>query len=101
METYQAIEYLETVDAAGIKPRTTSRAMFKFLRGCARIARRNCGGMSGYYPDGHTGPQARIGQWLYRRPVWSDIDPRSIRLQNATSKFAPQEMDIWKVFGIS
>lgn len=93
MNASQAIGYLETVEHAGIAPRQVSKGMFKLLRAAARIARR----------AGFVGETSPVGNWLFHRPVWSDIDPRSPQLQAAIeSRFpiADPNAELWSLFGL-
>lgn len=99
METSQAIGYLETVTEAAISPRETSRAMFRLLRAAARIAKR-----AGVAEDSYYGNQkSPLVAWLFSKPVWSDIDPRSPRLQaaiDARFPIADPNGNMWALFGL-
>ena len=99
METTQAIGYLETVAEARITPSQTSRAMFRLIRSAARIARRAGVAEDSYYGN----QQSPLGDWLFRKPVWSDIDPRSQRLRDAIEALFPisdPNGEMWDLFGL-
>lgn len=98
MKTSQALGYIETVTEAGITPRQCSRAMFSLLRAAARIARH-----AGACEDSYYGKTSPVGAWLFRKPVWSDIDPRSPRLREAIDArfpIADPNGNMWALFGL-
>ena len=99
MNKSQSIGYLETVANAGIAPRNCSRSMFRLLRTAARIARR-----AGAAEDSYFGLEKKspVSAWLFRMPVWSDIDPRSTKLQSAIEArfpIADPNADVWSLAG--
>ncbi len=100
MNKSQSIGYLETVANAGIAPRNCSRSMFRLLRTAARIARRAGAAEDSYYGCDKKSP---VCGWLFRMPVWSDIDPRSTKLQSAIEErfqIADQYANVWSLAGL-
>lgn len=92
MNIAQSINYLETINSAGITAREMSPAMFRLARAAARRAASKWAlDMAGYYCPEYEG--ARAEPWKFLFPACQNTIPQSERLQRLVllSKHIPDQ----------
>ena len=99
----QAIDYL--VSTADIPVRTMSKALYKLLNSCARVAYRTYGSLQdgtlgGYYDPEYDGDRLYVQKHLHWRPSYAETIPQSRQLsQKTTLRYDDPLADISALIG--